>query len=188
MHWSEQKKKGDAIIITGFSSSARSLPATATVHTWTASSNCKSYTIFSSFRFKRDEHGNYWKRKLCMCIRVSLRNSFPPLLPSSSPPSFLKKRIAKWAERRGVGDDLDIPSRAVVSWKFTLTSTKDLCAFHRVRARKRKFDRVWSWMYSNDLEYLRAFLVGQGASLIPILYISHLLLFFSLSLPLTSRE
>lgn len=105
---------------------------------------CKSYTIFSSFRFKRDEHGNYWKRKFCMCIRVSLRNSFPPLLPSSSPPSFLKKRIAKRAGRRGVGDDLDIPSRAVVSWKFTLTSTKDLCAFHRVRARKRKFDRVWS--------------------------------------------
>ena len=53
--------------------------------------------------------------------------------------------------------------RPVVSWKFTLTSTKDLCAFHRARARKRKFDRVWSWMYSNDLEYLRAFLVGQGA-------------------------
>lgn len=111
--------------------------------------------VFS--RFERDEQLVIGNENLVECVCLSSK-FFPPLV-------FPALVFKKGKNSRGVGDDLDIPSpRPVVSWKFTLTSTKDLCAFHRVRARKRKFDRVWSWMYSNDLEYLRPFLVGQGAS------------------------
>lgn len=117
----------------------------------------RTNSLQSFLQIRKRRAISYWKRKpRGMC--VSLRNSSSPLV-------FPALVFKKGKNSRGVGDDLDIPSpRPVVSWKFTLTSTKDLCAFHRVRARKRKFDRVWSWMYSNDLEYLRPFLVGQGAS------------------------
>lgn len=133
--------------------------------------------VFS--RFERDEQLVIGNENLVECVCLSSK-FFPPLV-------FPALVFKKGKNSRGVGDDLDIPSpRPVVSWKFTLTSTKDLCAFHRVRARKRKFDRVWSWMYSNDLEYLRPFLVGQGASWFRS-YTFHTFS-LSLSLSLTSRE